>query len=434
MNIFAYILIGSFYLQLTQCTATCNPLKESNCPADPALGKSISDKFHSKSEYFKEISSGGVSYTDDGLKLSLKKKGDNPTLKSDFYIMFGRIEVVMKAAVGNGIISSFYLQSDDLDEIDIELFGGNGYQFASNYFSKGDTSTFNRGEYHSTGSNPLENFHTYTLDWTKNGLVWAIDGKVVRALLPNAKQGYPQLPMYIMMGLWAGGDKSNPEGTIKWAGGLTDYDDAPFNMYIRSIIVCDYSTGDEYSYDDKLGKMESIKAKNGEIYGRHSQAKKDYFDLEKKVGTTFTVSDTGDSEDSTPTTKNAATTTKYQPTTITQTVTTRVTDNAGNYVTVTTEIAGTTDDTGSSPTSKSYNNGLWTEDGDSYITSLIDSNEQASFSYSYSYTNGMIGHKTSFTSHHGSGASGDYSLSDNGSNKNGIPFMGLIILLANFVF
>lgn len=48
---------------------------------------------------------------------------DAPTLNSNDYIFFGHVDVVMKAAAGQGIVSSFVLESDDLDEVDWEWLG-----------------------------------------------------------------------------------------------------------------------------------------------------------------------------------------------------------------------------------------------------------------------------------------------------------------------
>ena len=256
--------------------SSCNPLKSTNCDAVQALGTSFKEDFKSKSPYFDIVEANGVSFGDDGLELKLAKRFDNPTLQSNFYIMFGKIEVTMQAAEGQGVISSFFLQSDDLDEIDIELFGGDGYEFQLNYFSKGDTTTYDRGEYHATSSNPLQNFHTYTLDWTKDSLTWSLDGKVVRTLDADNPQGYPQSPMFLRMGIWAGGDPSSEQGTIEWAGGLTDYSEMPFSMYIKSLIVTDYSSGDKYEYGDNSGDWTSIKAINGEVNGRQKQADEDF--------------------------------------------------------------------------------------------------------------------------------------------------------------
>lgn len=269
----------------------CNPLKSSDCPANPALAKSFKEDFLSKSKYFEELRTKGLTYGSDGAEFSLKDRFDNPSIKSDFYIMFGKVEVVMKAASGQGIISSFYLQSDDLDEIDIELFGGKPNTFQSNYFSKGDTTSYTRGDYYTASESLTENFVTYTLDWSKDALTWAIDGKVVRTLSPDDPQGYPQSPMAIFAGIWAGGDASNPQGTIEWAGGSTSYGPT-YSMYIKSLVVSDYSTGDEYSYSDQTGSWESIKSKGGEVNGRVQEAKKDFASL---VGSAESVDSSSES-------------------------------------------------------------------------------------------------------------------------------------------
>ena len=60
----------------------------------------------------------GISYTNDSAFFTMKQKGDAPTIQSNFYIFWGSVSVIMKAAKGQGIVSSVVLQSDDLDEID----------------------------------------------------------------------------------------------------------------------------------------------------------------------------------------------------------------------------------------------------------------------------------------------------------------------------
>ncbi|GMF01046.1 unnamed protein product [Ambrosiozyma monospora] len=82
--------------------------------------------------------------------------------------------------------------------------------------------------------------------------------------------------MRVFFGIWAGGDSSNAEGTIQWAGGSTDYSDAPFTMYIKSLVVADYSTGESYSYKDQSGDYTSIEAENGEVNGRVDDANEEF--------------------------------------------------------------------------------------------------------------------------------------------------------------
>lgn len=128
--------------------------------------------------------------------------------------MFGRVEFKVKPAPGVGIVSSAVLQSDDLDEIDWEWLGGDSSQVQSNYFGKGQTTTWNRGAFHANPNNQAD-FHTYTIDWTANQIAWQIDGRTVRTLSPDSAQGqYPQTPMMIKIGSWSGGDPSNAPGTV----------------------------------------------------------------------------------------------------------------------------------------------------------------------------------------------------------------------------
>ncbi|KAJ5090159.1 hypothetical protein N7532_008843 [Penicillium argentinense] len=264
----ALSVLYSSALVAAQTYTNCNPLEKS-CPADPALGKS-NQKFDFTSGSSSEFTaSGSVSYDNsNGATFTISQKGDGPLIQSNWYIMFGRVEFTIKAAPGTGIVSSAVLQSDDLDEIDWEWLGGNNAQVQTNYFGKGDTSTYSRGAYHDNSGNH-DSFHTYSVDWTSSQIVWAIDGKTVRVLTPDTADSnqYPQTPMMIKAGVWAGGDPGNAQGTIDWAGGETDYNQGPFSMYLKSMTVTDYSTGNSYSYGDKSGSWESIIANNGKVNG-----------------------------------------------------------------------------------------------------------------------------------------------------------------------
>ena len=49
--------------------------------------------------------------------------------------MFGKVDIELQAAPGAGIVSSFVLQSDTLDEIDWEWLGADPDEVQSNYVS-----------------------------------------------------------------------------------------------------------------------------------------------------------------------------------------------------------------------------------------------------------------------------------------------------------
>lgn len=253
----------------SQTYSTCNPTESTDCPSDTALGKSISVDFTSgaSSDF---TASGNPTYDSNGVSFTVAKTGDAPQLTSNWYIMFGKVEITMKAAPGAGIVSSSVLQSDDLDEIDWEWLGAQDAQAQSNYFGKGQTTTYDRAAVHAV-SDTQGTFHTYTVDWTSTQIVWQIDGTTVRVLeATNANGQYPQTPMQYKIGAWSGGDSSNPEGTISWAQGPTDYTKGPFSMDVQSISVEDYSTGTSYSYSGTSGDWTDIVAAGGSVNGGSS--------------------------------------------------------------------------------------------------------------------------------------------------------------------
>jgi hypothetical protein len=111
---------------IAQTYTNCNPTLRSDCPPDSALGRTVNIDLTSASDSF--TPQGNPSYSKDGVTFTVAKSGDSPQLTSKWYIMFGRVEFVMKAAPGAGIVSSFVLQSDDLDEIDWEWLGADANQ------------------------------------------------------------------------------------------------------------------------------------------------------------------------------------------------------------------------------------------------------------------------------------------------------------------
>lgn len=184
------------------------------CPDDPALAGTYSYSYGGAAPDFKTTAGTDVIlYEDSSCIFRVEKKLDAPTIASNFYIMFGHLEVVMKAANGGGIVSSVILQSDDLDEVDWEWVGSKMGEAQSNYFGKGNTDSYDRGAVHAIDATQ---FHNYALDWTPEKLDWIIDGVVVRSLRPADVTGdfYPQTPMQIRLGSWAAGDADNEPGTV----------------------------------------------------------------------------------------------------------------------------------------------------------------------------------------------------------------------------
>lgn len=217
-------------------------------------------------------SGGTPTYGSDGVTFTIASEGDAPQLNSGFYIMFGRVEVTMKAAPGTGIVSSVVLQSQDLDEIDMEFLGVHDTELQTMYFGRGQTPSSNGVVIVQTPDNQAD-FVTYTVDWSANRIIWEVAGEQVRVLEYNDAGGlYPQTPMQLKIGAWAGGDPSNAAGTISWAGGTTDYAAGPYAMTVQRVDVTDYSTGTQYKYGNMNGTWQSIESVGGEINANADEA------------------------------------------------------------------------------------------------------------------------------------------------------------------
>ena len=183
----------------------------------------------------------GINFSSKGLQMTIKKPFDNPSLVSTEYIMYGKVEAEIKGSHGSGLVSSFYLQSKDLDEIDIaEILGSDPYRYQTNFFIKGNTTTYDRGDFHNL---PIhlshDQFYKYGCEWTFEKIVWFLNDVPVRELIRGNKHGMPTSPMRVIFSLWAGEDTQNKD-TIAWSGGLTDYSRGPFTMTVRNLRVENY--------------------------------------------------------------------------------------------------------------------------------------------------------------------------------------------------
>ncbi|KAF2273456.1 uncharacterized protein EI97DRAFT_158415 [Westerdykella ornata] len=252
-----------------QTFTKCNPLKEKGCPNMPALGGNATFRFNDTlyDKIWEKRNQGKVDWSEKGATMTVERSGDSPQLVSKFYMLFGRVTVIMKAARGRGIISTAILQSETLDEIDWE-FKGDNTTAMTNYYGKGHNETLGRGADYEMAP-PQDEFHNYTLDWTKERLQWWLDGKMLRELKYGDAQGgkeYPQTPMNIRIGIWAAGDKDkNGPGVVEWAGGETDFKQGPFVMTVQEVFAQDYTSAKEYSWEnmDASGTWDKVKIIEG---------------------------------------------------------------------------------------------------------------------------------------------------------------------------
>ncbi|MEO9971491.1 MAG: family 16 glycosylhydrolase [Hyphomonadaceae bacterium] len=118
---------------------------------------------------------------------------------------FGRYEVIMRAPVGSGLVTSFFTHTgpyfgDPHDEIDFEILGKNTRRIYLNWFTDGKVG---QAVWHELGFDATKEFHHYAFEWEPDAIRWYIDGEQVYER-PEGTTPVPQTPGRIIANLWTG--------------------------------------------------------------------------------------------------------------------------------------------------------------------------------------------------------------------------------------
>lgn len=200
---------------------------------------------------------GDYELVDDVIQLKLSKPNTGATMYSTRFINYGSISADIQMDRTNGLVSSFITMSDVKDEIDFEFVGGKQNEIQTNWFYRGiitegkDTD----GEFHNQPDSSID-WHTYTIDWKPESIIWSIDGKSIRTL-KRSSDTLPSTPSRFSFSIWDAG--SGPEGTKQWAGGEIDWSKMKdhFSVQVRNVKVQCYgdatSKDSDFTMDPKLG-------------------------------------------------------------------------------------------------------------------------------------------------------------------------------------
>ncbi|PON97936.1 Xyloglucan endotransglucosylase/hydrolase [Trema orientale] len=169
------------------------------------------------------------------LTLSLDKASGSGFQSKDQYL-FGKIDMQIKLVPGNsaGTVTAYYLRSEGStwDEIDFEFLGnlsGDPYIVHTNVFSQGKG---NREQQFYVWFDPTADFHTYSILWNPQHIVFYVDGTPIREFKNSESIGVPypkNQPMRIYSSLWNADDWATRGGLVK-----TDWSQAPFTASYRS--------------------------------------------------------------------------------------------------------------------------------------------------------------------------------------------------------
>jgi beta-glucanase (GH16 family) len=164
------------------------------------------------------------------------------------YNGYGRYEVRLKPARGSGTLTSFSIYTGPADNtrwdsMDVAFLGRDTRRVQTNYVVAGT------GHYNSVvlPFDAANAFHTYTIEWTREGVHWYVDGKRIF----SATEGpLPAIPGRMLLNFWPGIGPTTESwmGTFSYPGSplVTTVDEVRYGLAAPKTVAVDFETKDTW--------------------------------------------------------------------------------------------------------------------------------------------------------------------------------------------
>ncbi|WOL20138.1 hypothetical protein Cni_G28940 [Canna indica] len=173
--------------------------------------------------------------------ISLDERTGAGFASQDLYIHgFFSASIKLPSDYAAGVVVAFYMSNGDVfskthDELDFEFLGnirGREWRVQTNVYGNGSTSV-GREERYDLWFDPTEDFHQYSIMWSKERIIFYIDNIPIREVVRTAMGGcYPSKPMSLYATIWDGSSWATLGGRYK-----VNYKYAPYVAEFKDLVI-----------------------------------------------------------------------------------------------------------------------------------------------------------------------------------------------------
>ena len=199
---------------------------------------------------------------DNGIKLILRQDLGAVRFKTNDLFHYGKIDTILKVSNGSNVISAFYIESDNKDQVVFNIIHNQGNDknavIESNFFYQGNLIYDINAEYYYPIELLSQTYNKYTLIWMPDFYEWRLNDILLRRLNKNETINFPDSPSRIKFSIWEG-PPSN------WAGPGIQWNQSQFEYQILSVkLSCPdtFISGNSTFYTNSFRNLTSNSNKN----------------------------------------------------------------------------------------------------------------------------------------------------------------------------
>ncbi|KAK8971295.1 putative xyloglucan endotransglucosylase/hydrolase protein 28 [Platanthera guangdongensis] len=176
------------------------------------------------------------------VRISLDERTGAGFASNDLFLHgFFSASIKLPSDYAAGVVVAFYMSNVDVfeknhDEVDFEFLGnirGRDWRVQTNVYGNGSTG-FGREERYGLWFDPTEDFHNYSILWSRNRIIFYIDRKPIREVVRTESMGgdFPSKPMSLYATIWDGSGWATAGGRYK-----VNYKYAPYAAEFAGLVL-----------------------------------------------------------------------------------------------------------------------------------------------------------------------------------------------------